>query len=89
MAKLVTECGVNVFIDATANKRKYRNAARKLIPQFGEVYIHCPLRVCMDREAHRRAASHQEVSMISQNGREPMSLVSMLLTRNPSINCYY
>jgi adenylylsulfate kinase len=55
MAKLVTECGVNVFIDATANKRKYRNAARKLIPQFGEVYIHCPLRVCMDREAHRRA----------------------------------
>jgi len=56
MAKLVTECGVNVFIDATANKRKYRNAARKLIPQFGEVYIHCPLRVCMEREAHRRAA---------------------------------
>jgi adenylylsulfate kinase len=55
MAKLVTECGVNVFIDATANKRKYRNTARKLIPQFAEVYIHCPLRVCMEREAHRRA----------------------------------
>ncbi len=55
MAKLLTEFDVNVFIDATANKRKYRNTARKLIPQFGEVYIRCPLRVCVEREAHRKA----------------------------------
>ncbi len=56
MAKLLTEAGINVFIDATANKRKYRDAARRLIPQFGEVYIRCPLRICMEREAHRKAA---------------------------------
>jgi adenylylsulfate kinase len=56
MAKLLTECDVNVFIDATANKRKYRDAARRLIPQFGEIFIRCPLEVCMEREAHRRAA---------------------------------
>lgn len=56
MAKLVTECGVNVFIDATANKRKYRDAARRLIPQFAQVYIRCPLEVCREREAHRSAA---------------------------------
>lgn len=55
MAKLLTECGVNVFIDATANRIKYRNVARKLIPQFGEVYINAPLKVCMDRERHRKA----------------------------------
>ena len=55
MAKLVIECDMNVFIDATANKRKYRDAARRLIPQFGEVYIRCPLEVCMEREAHRIA----------------------------------
>lgn len=55
MAKLVVECDMNVFIDATANKRKYRDAARRLIPQFGEVYIRCPLEVCMEREAHRKA----------------------------------
>lgn len=55
MAKLVVECDMNVFIDATANKRKYRDAARRLIPQFGEVYIRCPLEVCMEREAHRTA----------------------------------
>ncbi len=56
MAKLLTECGINVFIDATANRRKYREAARKIIPQFAEVFIRCSLSVCMEREAHRKAA---------------------------------
>ena len=56
MAKLLTESGVNVFIDASANKRKYREAARSIIPKFIEVYIRCPLEVCMAREAGRKAA---------------------------------
>ncbi len=55
MAKLLTECGVNVFIDATANRRRYRDAARSIIPHFAEVYIRCPFEVCMEREAHRKA----------------------------------
>jgi adenylylsulfate kinase len=55
MAKLLTENGINVFIDATANKRKYRDAARELIPKFEEIYIRCPLSVCMEREARRKA----------------------------------
>ncbi len=55
MAKLLTECGVNVFIDATANRRRYRDAARSIIPNFAEVYIRCPLEVCMEREARRKA----------------------------------
>ncbi|KCZ70883.1 adenylylsulfate kinase-like kinase [Candidatus Methanoperedens nitroreducens] len=55
MAKLLTECGMNVFIDATANRRKYRDTARKIIPQFAEVYIRCPIQVCMQREARRKA----------------------------------
>jgi adenylylsulfate kinase len=56
MAKLLVENNVNVFIDATANKRKYRDAARSLIPQFAEIFIRCPLDICMEREAHRKAA---------------------------------
>lgn len=56
MAKLLTECGVNVFIDATANRRKYRDAARSIIPKFAEIYIRCSLEVCMAREARRKAA---------------------------------
>ena len=55
MAKLLNESGVNVFIDATANRRKYRDAARDIIPQFAEVYVSCPLEICMDREAKRKA----------------------------------
>ena len=56
MAKLLTECGVNVFIDATANRRRYRDTARSIIPRFAEAYIRCPLEVCMEREAKRKAA---------------------------------
>jgi len=55
MAKLLTECNVNVFIDATANRRKYRERARKIIPRFAEVYVRCSLSVAMEREARRKA----------------------------------
>jgi adenylylsulfate kinase len=55
MAKLLTECGLNVFIDATANRRKYRDTTRSIIPRFAEVYIRCPLEICMEREARRKA----------------------------------
>lgn len=55
MAKLLVENDVNVFIDATANKRRYRDAARSLIPQFAEIFIRCPLDICMEREANRKA----------------------------------
>jgi adenylylsulfate kinase len=55
MAKLLTDEGVNVIIDATGNLRKYRDNACLLIGNFGEVYIQCPLEVCMARELGRVA----------------------------------
>jgi adenylylsulfate kinase len=55
MGKLLADEGVNVIIDATANRRRYRDFARKLIPNFAEVLIQAPLSVCMEREARRRA----------------------------------
>lgn len=55
MAMLLVESGVNVIIDATANKRKYRDLARKLVPNFAEIYIRCPLEVCIEREGGRKA----------------------------------
>jgi adenylylsulfate kinase len=55
MAKLLAEQGVNVIIDATANMRRYRDFARYLIPNFGEVFIRAPLEICMEREAKRKA----------------------------------
>ncbi len=54
-AKVLTECGINVIIDATANRKRYRQLARTLIPCFAEVYVSCSLETCMRREAGRRA----------------------------------
>ncbi len=54
-AKVLTECGINVIIDATANRARYRQFARTLIPRFAEVYVSCSLETCMRREARRRA----------------------------------
>jgi adenylylsulfate kinase len=55
MAKLLTDEGVNVIIDATGNLRKYRDQASDLIGSFGEVYVRCPLEISMAREADRKA----------------------------------
>jgi len=54
MAKLLTENSVNVIIDATAHKNEWRDKARAEIRRFCEVYIECPLNVCMEREANRK-----------------------------------
>jgi adenylylsulfate kinase len=53
IAKLLTQNGVNVIIDATGNLRRYRDNARKQIRSFIEVYLECPLEVCIEREAKR------------------------------------
>jgi adenylylsulfate kinase len=45
---------VNVIIDATANRRKYRDEARRRITRFAEIYLKCPLEVCMQREKGRK-----------------------------------
>ena len=55
---LLTEHGVPVIFDATANRREYRDRARKQIGQFLEVYVECPIEVCTARDPkgiYRRA----------------------------------
>jgi adenylylsulfate kinase len=39
-----------VIIDATANRRSYRDAARQSIARFAEVYVDTPLEVCAARD---------------------------------------
>ena len=53
MAYLLVDSRVSVVIDGTANRREYRDLARKLIPRFIEVYVECPIEVCMERERVR------------------------------------
>ena len=52
-AYALTLNGVNVIIDATGNMRKFRDKARNLIRDFLEVYVKCPLKVCVERERSR------------------------------------
>jgi adenylylsulfate kinase len=47
---LLTQHGVPVIFDATANRRVYRDWARAQIPQFVEVYVDCPLATCIARD---------------------------------------
>jgi adenylylsulfate kinase len=50
---MVQHSGKNVIIDATANRRAFRDLARALVADFGEVYVRCPLEVCQARESAR------------------------------------
>ncbi len=52
-AKVLTGIGYNVIIDATGNRRLWRELARKEISKFIEVYLRCPLEICADREKKR------------------------------------
>ena len=49
-AKLLTEAGVSVVVDATAERRTWREAAREMIPCFAEVQLLCPTETCLERE---------------------------------------
>ena len=51
---LVDQGGKNVIIDATGNRSEFRDLGRRLIREFAEVYVKCPLEICMAREAARR-----------------------------------
>ncbi|HLH41678.1 MAG TPA: adenylyl-sulfate kinase [Bryobacteraceae bacterium] len=47
---LLARHGVAVVFDATAHRRRYRERARQEIAKFLEVYVECPLEVCMARD---------------------------------------
>lgn len=52
-AQTAYDLGHNVIIDATANRRRWRDLAREMIPGFCEVYLDCPLETCIRRERAR------------------------------------
>jgi len=59
LARMLVLHGVPVIVDATANRRAYRDRARATIPRFLEVHVRCPLAVCQARDPkgiYRRGA---------------------------------
>ena len=60
IGSLLVAHGVPVIFDATANLRRYREAARTMIDRFIEVYVECPLEICVARDPkglYRKAQS--------------------------------
>jgi adenylylsulfate kinase len=53
-AKLLTEAGVVVMMDATAPRRAWRDTAREWITHFAEVQLVCPADLCAAREQGAR-----------------------------------
>lgn len=71
IAKLLNENGVNTIIDATGNKRKYRDLARTTLTNFALAYTKCPLEICIERENKRKMIfdAPSEIYKKGYNGR--------------------
>jgi adenylylsulfate kinase len=57
IAAMILERGIPVVIDATGNRRAYRTPARQRFPRFAEVFVDCPLEVCVGRKGIHGSAS--------------------------------
>lgn len=64
----LTELGHNVIIDATGNRQQWRDLARKLLKRYREIYLRCPIDVCMEREK-KRSVSHDAPKDIYKKGK--------------------
>lgn len=68
-AKTLSESGRPVIIDATGNRRIWRDLARRLMPGFMEVYLRCRQEICAGREASR-SDRHGAPQDIYRKGKE-------------------
>src|SRR5262245_22595184 len=60
--------GVPVIIDATGNRRAYRAPARERFPLFAEVFVDCPLEICIERDPKAIYRKGQEGSATTVPG---------------------
>ncbi|KQC15875.1 MAG: adenylyl-sulfate kinase [Methanothrix sp.] len=85
MAKLLSEAGANVIVDATANRRRYRDRARELIPNFAEVYVEASLSACIERERGRKAV-YSPQGIYSKAGEEDATVPGINVAYEEPIN---
>ena len=69
LAKVLTELGHNVIIDATGNLRRWRELARQLMPRYTEAYLRCSIDLCIEREK-QRLETHEAPKDIYKKGAE-------------------
>jgi adenylylsulfate kinase len=66
IGRVLTEHGICVVFDATANLRSFRARARQQIPRFIEIFVECPLETCIDRDPkgiYRKAREGQTTNV--------------------------
>jgi len=89
IGSLLVQQYVPVIFDATANRRAYRDQARREIPRFVEVYLDVPLETCMARDPkgiYRSAVSGEATNVPGlQDPYEPPESPDVILHgENPS-----
>jgi adenylylsulfate kinase len=85
ISKTLTERGIDVIIDATGNLRKWREFARQLIPGYLEVYLKCPIEVCIQREKSR-PESHEAPKDIYRKGEAGWPVPGMVVPYEEPVN---
>lgn len=85
LAKILTELGHDVVIDATGNLRRWRELARDCISRYIEVYLRCPLEVCMGRE-RVRLETHEAPKDIYEKGAKGWPVPGMVVPYEEPLN---
>lgn len=65
-----------MIFDATANRRRYRDAARSGIGRFCEVYVDTPLAVCRSRDPKGLYRSGRVTDLVYEAPLHPEVVVS-------------
>ena len=84
-AKKLTELRHHVIIDATGNLRRWRDLARGMIPKYIEVYLRCPMELCIKREKQRRER-HEAPKDIYKKGAEGWPVPGMVVPYEEPLN---
>jgi len=88
LAKIMTDNGHDIIIDATGNLRKWRTLARKMIAKYFEIYLKCPIEICMAREK-KRVKTHKAPKGIYKKGEKGWPVPGMRapyqIPQNPDV----
>lgn len=84
-ARTLSRLGHKVIIDATGNRQEWRQLAREQIPGFIEVYLKCPIALCIRRE-ERRSDTHDAPAGIYEKGRKGAPVPGMNVLYEESEN---
>lgn len=85
LTKKLTELRHHVIIDATGNLRRWRDLARGMIPKFIEVYLRCPMELCIKREKQRQER-HEAPKDIYKKGAEGWPVPGMVVPYEKPLN---